>query len=168
MNLFLPFQETIGELKFNFFFESVDGRLLSGETCDPWPAQKCDIYLKICVKSLGEESCILFDKQTQVWNNTHAGQTAVSFPLKHPIPENLEVIVGAWDHNPMSSPDLIARFRGQLVVAETPNTASKFKLERDDVRYVNNFSFQKEVEQIGRLSIEEASFASSLVVLENF
>ncbi|VUZ39561.1 unnamed protein product, partial [Hymenolepis diminuta] len=121
--------ETIGELKFNFFFESVDGRLLSGETCDPWPAQKCDIYLKICVKSLGEESCNLFDKQTQFWDNTHAGQTA----------ENLEVIVGAWDHNPMSSPDLIARFRGQLVVAETPNTASKFKLERDDVRYVNNF-----------------------------
>lgn len=53
--------------------------------------------------------------------------------------ELLEVIVEAWDHNPMNSPDHIARFRGQLVVAETPNTASKFKIERDDVRYVNNF-----------------------------
>ncbi|KAM3175879.1 hypothetical protein ACTXT7_007636 [Hymenolepis weldensis] len=150
--LFTHAQETIGELKFSFFFDSLDGRLLGGQPCDPWPTQMCDIYLKICVKSLGGESCNIFDKQTQFWVNTHAGQTAVSFPLKHPIPETLEVIVEAWDHDPMNSPDLIARFRGQLVVTETPNTASKFKMERDDVRY----SYWQETERTG-ISMSQVS-----------
>nr|CDS27307.1 protein jagged 2 [Hymenolepis microstoma] len=132
-------EEAIGELKFSFFFDSIDGRLPNGQTCDPWPNQNCDIYLKICVKSPGVESCDMFDKQTSLWANAHFGQTTVTFPLKFPIPTWLEVIVEAWDYDSGTSTDLIAHFRGKLIVAETPNTATIFEMKRDDVSYVNNF-----------------------------
>lgn len=45
------FEETVGEVKLSFFFESEDGRLPHGQTCDPWPYTKCDVYLTICVSS---------------------------------------------------------------------------------------------------------------------
>ncbi|VDO01363.1 unnamed protein product [Rodentolepis nana] len=51
----------------------------------------------------------------------------------------LDVIVEAWEHDSVTSSDRMAIFRGQLIVAETPNTASIFEMKRDDVGYVNNF-----------------------------
>nr|CDS25185.1 hypothetical protein EgrG_000392700 [Echinococcus granulosus] len=44
-------KELVGEVKLSFFFESEDGRLPQGQTCDPWPYTSCDIYLTICVTS---------------------------------------------------------------------------------------------------------------------
>lgn len=53
----------------------------------------------------------------------------------------MDVVVEAWDHDPLNSPDPIARYRGNLVVVETPNTASTFHMVREDFQHINKFRY---------------------------
>ncbi|EUB56854.1 hypothetical protein EGR_08260 [Echinococcus granulosus] len=78
-------KELVGEVKLSFFFESEDGRLPQGQTCDPWPYTSCDIYLTICVTSQGDGSCNIYFHRTGLWMDANVGQAAVAFPLRAPV-----------------------------------------------------------------------------------
>ncbi|KAM7540341.1 hypothetical protein Aperf_G00000019786 [Anoplocephala perfoliata] len=134
-------EEVSGEVKMSFFFESLDGRLPNGHNCDPWPRQKCDIFLRICITTPGEQSCNVHNYQTKIWEDNHMGQTAIAFPLKTPFPKSMDLIVEAWDHD-LNSSDLIARYQGNLVVNETPNTPSPFHMVREDFQHLNKFRLE--------------------------
>ncbi|KAL5103548.1 hypothetical protein TcWFU_005375 [Taenia crassiceps] len=130
-------QEMTGEVKLSFFFESQDGRLPHGQTCDPWPYTKCDVYLTICITSQGDGSCNVYSHRTGLWEDANVGQAAVAFPLKHPVPESLDVFVEVWDADTSGSPDSIAKFKGNLIVAGMQNTPSAFAMVREDAASIN-------------------------------
>ncbi|VDM32058.1 unnamed protein product [Hydatigera taeniaeformis] len=130
-------QEMVGEVRLSFYFESQDGRLLHGQTCDPWPYTKCDVYLTVCISSQGNGSCDVYFHRTGLWENANVGQAAISFPLKSPVPKILDVAVEVWDEDTSKSPDRIAKFRGNLVVAEMQNTPSAFHMAREEIVFAN-------------------------------
>ncbi|CDS36763.1 protein jagged 2 [Echinococcus multilocularis] len=135
-------KELVGEVKLSFFFESEDGRLPQGQTCDPWPYTSCDIYLTICVTSQGDGSCNIYFHRTGLWKDANVGQAAVAFPLRAPASESLDVSVEVWDEDTSDRPDPIAKFRGNLIVAEMQNTPSAFRMVREDANFVNKVRFE--------------------------
>uniref|UniRef100_A0A5K3FSE7 Delta-like protein n=1 Tax=Mesocestoides corti TaxID=53468 RepID=A0A5K3FSE7_MESCO len=134
--------EEVGKVKLSFFFESLDGRLPSGQTCDSWPYVMCDIFLKICVTSEGSRPCDVFSHKSEFWEDTHTKQVSVGFPLRKPLPKSLDVVVEALDADTSGRPDEVARFRGNLQITELPNTPAKFRMVREDLGAVNRVQLE--------------------------
>ncbi|VDO00233.1 unnamed protein product [Rodentolepis nana] len=85
----------------------------------------CDTYFTICLTSANStEKCNVYTNTTEVhYDKTYVKydkEQAFRIPLKHPIPEPINIEVTVMDYDRFTEPDLIGVFANDVMIP-TPN-----------------------------------------------
>ncbi|VUZ46140.1 unnamed protein product [Hymenolepis diminuta] len=132
-----------GILYLSFVFTTVDGALAGGHDCDVFDT--CDLFFKICVKSVNSRDCDLYTVTTSAIQNvasvTYEGDSAFQFSFRPPT-NRIQVAIEAWDYDAFSNSDYIGRVQGTVFIQNITSLNTSIKLERGKTLYMNDFKIE--------------------------
>ncbi|BHF60824.1 Cadherin-23 [Sparganum proliferum] len=107
--------EFIADLFLTLKYSNPENRLEDNEPCDLWITDlKCDVYFEVCVSSDANRDCDLLKKSTEIFLEQDqiemANNGRIVIPIRSSLPRSLWISVAAWDHDTVSTSDLIGDF----------------------------------------------------------